>query len=93
MKDILFWIIIIIVGLVITRVAKSHSKGTAKKIAESAKWPLDEWDMATQGLGYFAKLSRDEAIRRLRFSVVIADILFWSIIGISAIVGLLLYFG
>lgn len=93
MRDILFWIIIVIGGLVITKVAKSHSKGVERKIAESAKWPLDDWEMATQGLGYFAKLSREEAIRRLRFSAVISDVLFWSIIGISAFVGLLLYFG
>jgi len=72
-------IFVAIVLLILSKAAKKHSLALAKKIAESERWPFDEWEIVTQGLSIVARLSRDDAVRRCKSSARVADYIFWFI--------------
>jgi len=81
--------IISIVGLIIAGAGKTYSKNVVNKISNSDQWPLDDWKMASLGLGYMSRLSRDEALNKAKSSVVMANILFWLFLFSSSLFGVM----
>lgn len=89
MNNNLTMIIISLVGLVYAKAGKIYSENVVNKISGSDRWPLDDWKIASLGLGYMMRLSRAEALEKTKSSVVMADILFWCFLCASVFFGVL----
>jgi hypothetical protein len=58
-------------------------------VSGSDWWPLDDWKMFTSGLGYMMRFSREEALKKAKSSVVMADILFWCFLCVFVFFGVM----
>jgi hypothetical protein len=65
-----------IFALILLRAGKIYYSIVLKKIAESERWPIDDWGRGIQRLAYISELSREEAIKRANSIIFISGILF-----------------